>query len=177
MKDNPAIRDAGPACAPCALANRRRFLHTAAVSLAGALIALGVPRRAARAFPLRPVRARRRAGNTVTYAVPATDGAQIDHDNQVILVRWQNVGYAFNLSCPHQNTALRWDDADRRFECPKHHSKYEPDGTFISGRATRSMDRLGITLQNDHLVVDLDEFYRQDRNPAQWKAAFVTFAG
>jgi len=38
--------------------------------------------------------------------VPASDGVQIDRDNQHIVVRWQNVGYAFNLACPHQNTAL-----------------------------------------------------------------------
>ena len=26
-----------------------------------------------------------------------------------ILVRWSDQVYAFNLSCPHQNTALRWN--------------------------------------------------------------------
>jgi hypothetical protein len=28
-------------------------------------------------------------------------------------------------------------------------------------------------LQGANLVVDLDAFYRQDRNPDQWTAAFV----
>lgn len=168
---SPNPRDA--ALASCAACGRRGFLRESAVLL-GAMLAAGIPRRRAFSLPIALVRPLRRDATTVTYPVPASDSVSIDRDNQVIIVRWQNVGYAFNLACPHQNTALEWDDADRRFQCPKHHSKYQPDGTFISGRATRAMDRLGIRLQGTTLVVDLDAFYRQDQNPEQWKAAFVT---
>jgi len=98
---------------------------------------------------------------------------QIDKENQVILVRWQNAAYAFNLSCPHQNTALRWDDADHRFQCPKHHSKYRPDGVFIEGRATRGMDRLAIQRQGSELVVDLDKMFKEDEDGAAWTAAVI----
>ena len=160
----------------CALCARRTFLRDSARAVAGALIAIGVPRRRAHELPVALVRALGRNGSSVTYPVPASDSVSIDKDNQDILVRWQNVAYAFNLACPHQNTALEWDDADHRFQCPKHHSKYQPDGTFISGRATRSMDRLGIARQGTNLVVDLDAFYRQDKNPDQWKAAFVNLS-
>ena len=81
-----------------------------------------------------------------SYAIPAADGAQIDKDNDVILVRWQDAVYAFTLSCPHQNTALKWDDREHTFQCPKHHSKFTVTGDYIadSGRATRNMDRLAI---------------------------------
>ncbi len=137
------------------------------------MAAIGVPRRRAFALPIGFIRALRREGSVITYPVPLGDSVSIDRDNQDILVRWQNMAYAFNLACPHQNTALEWDDADRRFQCPKHHSKYQPDGTFISGRATRAMDRLGIQLQGTSLMVDLDAFYRQDKQPDQWNAAFV----
>ena len=34
----------------------------------------------------------------ISYTIPAADGVQIDKDNEVILVRWQNAMYAFNLS-------------------------------------------------------------------------------
>jgi Rieske Fe-S protein len=170
----PSRRDDAPdACALCA---RRAFLRDTARAVAGALIAIGVPRRRALELPVAVLRALRRDGSTVTYPVPATDSVSIDRDNQDILVRWQNVAYAFNLACPHQNTALEWDDADHRFQCPKHHSKYQPDGSFISGRATRAMDRLGIQRQGATLVVDLDAFYRQDKNPDQWKAALVNLS-
>lgn len=168
-----SAEDQRAGCTHCPLAHgRRRFLRDALAAV-GALVALGASRKSALAMPIELVRASRRTDQTVTYPIPATDGAQIDKDNQVIIVRWQNLAYAFNLSCPHQNTALRWDDADHRFECPKHHSKYQPDGLFISGRATRGMDRLGIQRQGQNLLVDLDQFYRQDKNTAEWNAAFV----
>ena len=168
---DPADAGAPGACAAC---GRRAFFRDTATALAAALVAVGVPRRRVLDLPVAFTHALDRRGSTVTYPVPPSDSVNIDHDNQAIVVRWQNVGYAFNLACPHQNTALEWDDADHRFQCPKHHSKYQPDGTFISGRATRAMDRLGIQLQATNLVVDLDAFYRQDKNPDQWKAAFVT---
>lgn len=172
-RPDSARTDAPDACALCA---RRTFLRDTVGIVAGALFAIGVPRRRALELPIAWIRAIHRAGSSVTYPVPASDSVSIDKDNQDILVRWQNVAYAFNLACPHQNTALEWDDADHRFQCPKHHSKYQPDGTFISGRATRSMDRLGIQRQGATLVVDLDAFYRQDKNPDQWKAALVSLS-
>src|SRR5690348_2701297 len=173
MSVDDLVEDRDTECTGCALAgDRRRFLRDA-LAVAGAFVALGASRTSALAMPVELIRASRRMDQTVTYPIPATDGAQIDKDNQVILVRWQNIAYAFNLSCPHQNTALRWDDADHRFQCPKHHSKYQPNGLFISGRATRGMDRLGIQRQGQNLVVDLDQFYRQDKNTAEWNAAFV----
>jgi Rieske Fe-S protein len=75
--------------------------------------------------------------------------------------------------CPHQNTALRWYAQDGQFQCPKHHSHYRRDGVFISGRATRSMDRFGIRRDGANVVVDVDKFYRQDQNAAEWDSAFL----
>ena len=102
------------------------------------------------------------------------DGKYFDRDNQVIVVRYEQKAYGFNLSCPHQNTALHWQPEDNQFQCPKHHSRYRPDGIFISGRATRSMDRFGLRREGDTMVVDVDKYYRQDENAAEWAAAFLT---
>ena len=88
-------------------------------------------------------------------------------------MRAQQSVYAFALACPHQNTALRWRANDQRFQCPKHESKYKPDGTFISGRATRNMDRLPIKRAGDALIVDVDVAYKSDSQPAEWAAAKV----
>ena len=119
-------------------------------------------------------RALRVQGTDVTYPIPTADGATIDKEEQVILVRFQGVVYAFNLSCPHQNTALKWIAEDQRFQCPKHKSRYEPDGTFISGRATRGMDRLAIKRNGDVVVVNVDVMFQQDKDLAGWTAAKVT---
>ena len=102
-----------------------------------------------------------------------TDGVTIDRKNQVIVVRYQQHLYAFNLACPHENTALKWLPKDGRFQCPKHESRYQPTGTFIDGRATRHMDRLGVRLDNNMLVVDVSQFYRSDKDAAAWTAANV----
>ena len=161
-----------PECAGCELRDRRGFLRDAAAAVV-ALGAIGIRPAMAAALPIRWVSALPGGGAEPTYPLPATDGAQIDRDNQVILVRWQNAVYAFNLSCPHQNTALRWDEADARFQCPKHHSKYQPDGTFISGRATRNMDRLALRRDADRIVVDVDAMYKSDQDKAGWTAATV----
>ncbi len=159
-------------CTECPIATRREFLRDGLVAVAGVMASLGLARTAS-ALPVSVTTALHRFGNQRTYAIPAADGVQIDKDNSVILARWQNAVYAFNLSCPHQNTALRWNDDAKRFQCPKHHSQYQPDGVFIEGRATRGMDRLAIKRDGSSVVVDLDSMFQQDEDPNGWAAAVV----
>ena len=165
--------DRGPdGCEGCDL-GRRAFLRDAAGAVAAALLVLGARPADAAALPLSLMRATTARGHERTYPLPATDGASIDRDAEVILVRWQGQAYAFALSCPHQNTALRWLERDARFQCPKHKSKYRPDGTFIEGRATRSMDRYDVRRVAEGVLVNLDVLHRQDRDPEGWAAAVV----
>jgi Rieske Fe-S protein len=136
------------------------------------LAALGVPQRAAAAVTPLLTRARRVGGNPA-YPIPAQDGVQIDRDQEVILVRWQGAVYAYNLSCPHQRTALRWNQADGQFQCPKHHSKYWPDGAFVSGRATRGMDRFSLTRSADEVVVNVGAMHKENQDQSGWDAAIL----
>lgn len=112
-------------------------------------------------------------GEDVTYPIPAQDGVTIDKDHEVMLARYQQTVYAFGLSCPHQKTPLRWQETEHRFQCPKHKSTFEPNGTFISGRATRDLDRHAIRRDAGNVVVDLGKLYRQDENRESWIAAVV----
>jgi Rieske Fe-S protein len=148
------------------------------LSATGALVAIGMSRASALAMPLEFTEGTPRPDETVSYPIPVADGAQIDKKNDVILVRWQGVIYAFNLSCPHQNTALHWEDNDHQFQCPKHHSRFQPDGEYVpdSGRATRNMDRFAIVRAGDNVTVDLDKLYQEDTDDAEWKTAFVKVA-
>ena len=161
-------------CDACVLkSTRREFVRDGLVVAAlGALASLGVTRTAG-ALVLGRVRGLRVAAATVSYPLPAEDGAQIDKDAQVILVRWPGFVYDFALSCPHQNTALHWLPEDGRFQCPKHKSKYTPDGTFISGRATRGMDRFSLHLDGTTVMVDVAAMHKQDKDPAGWAAALL----
>ena len=162
--------------APAAI-ERRAFLRAAGMAMAS-LGLVGLGSSAAAAMPIRSISALAATGDGTKsekhYPVPTSDGVSIDRDNSAIIARANGKIYAFSLSCPHQNTALRWDGDDHQFQCPKHHSRYREDGTFISGRATRNMDRLPIRKSGNELIVDVDTMFRQDEDPAAWAAAFVT---
>lgn len=161
-------------CRDCGIPHdRREFLRDLGVAAIGALVAIGVSPGLAAAVLPRAIEPRRWLDSNPSYPIPAQDGVQIDKQNQVILVRWKNTAYAFNLSCPHQNTALRWYAGDSQFQCPKHHSKYLPDGTFISGRATRNMDRFSVARVANEIVVNVDAMHKNDKDAAGWSAAAI----
>ena len=149
-----------PSCGGCS--SRRDFLREAVGAAAGLTLLLGF------------TRGEPHDDATLRYPIPAADGAVIDREHEIIIMRHKGRAYAFALSCPHKRTMLKWRAADGRFQCPKHKSKYRPDGGFISGRATRGMDRHAIRLKGRELIVDPTVVYRDDQNPARWKAAFVT---
>ncbi len=172
LPDSPQ-NDAADDCTDCPLSGRRSFLRDAAALVGAAVLGLGGAPSAASAMSVRLVRALGVNGDERSYPIPAADGATIDRDAEVIIMRFQQHRYAFSLSCPHQHTALRWMAAEGRFQCPKHHSRYQPDGLFISGRATRNMDRFALRKDDGKLVVDLEKLYRADKNPAEWSAASV----
>jgi Rieske Fe-S protein len=160
-------------CAGCGRSERRDFLRQVAGVVAGILASLHATPAEAVALPLSMANPLRRVADEVTYPEPAADGAMIDLEQEVILVRWQGNLYAFNLSCPHQNTALRWQSSEHLFRCPRHKSEYQPDGTFIRGRATRSMDRFALRKEGANVVVSLDKLFRDDRDHPGWVAATV----
>jgi len=155
--------------------SRRRFLRDTFLGVAGALVGVGMTKTAAFAMPLEFITSTSATGTTRHYTLPTADGAVIDKDSEVILVRWQSAMYAFSLSCPHQNTALKWDDRDHAFQCPKHHSKFLPNGEYVadSGRATRNMDRFAVTRDAAGITVDLDKLYQEDTDAPDWAAAVV----
>lgn len=161
-------------CAACGSSDSRRdFFKHAAALVSGALIGLagselhGETLAVGEGTPLLTV------GNELTYPIPGADGATVDRDNGVIVVRFQGKVFAFNLSCPHENAAVRWKAAVNRFECSRHDSKYDPAGTYTSGRATRNMDRFAVKRSGSNLVVDISRLIKSDTEKAQWEAAVV----
>ena len=153
--------------------DRRDFLKHAALLVAGAVAALGAGARSAGAMPVTFGAPLASSGNELTYPIPAADGATIDRDNGVIVVRFQNQAFSFNLSCPHENAAVRWKPALNRFECSRHDSVYSPAGAYTSGRATRNMDRFAVKKNGTSLVVDVSRMIQSDKEKAAWDAAVV----
>jgi Rieske Fe-S protein len=155
-------------CTGCAI-GRRAFLRESAAA-ATTLAAMGSH---LSALPVYLVSAISAHGKEVTYAIPAGDSVNIDRDKEVILARTGSLVFAFDLSCPHQSTALRWLESDKRFQCPKHKSLYSAEGLYIEGRATRSMDRHAIRRDGNNVTVDIDKVFEEDHDAPLWKAAFV----
>jgi nitrite reductase/ring-hydroxylating ferredoxin subunit len=172
MKRDP---DGSPSC--CSSCDqggsRRAFLRKLAAIAAGVAAALEIRPERVAALSVGFVSGRTVSRDGVTYPIPSQDSVTIDKDREVILVRYQQAVYAFSLSCPHQKTPLRWQEEEHHFKCPKHKSRFEPDGTFIDGKATRNMDRFAIQRQANDVVVDLGTLYREDENRAGWVAAVV----
>ena len=167
-------RDAADDCNDCTLHDRRSFLTKtmAAVAVASALLP-GVVR-ADEMVGYVITKAKRRPDGTVKYPVPAADGATIDTDNEVILVRTSGKVIAFALSCPHQRAMLKIKGGDTAFLCPKHKSEYKIDGEYIRGRATRSMDRRAIKKEGTDIVVDIESVIKSDEDAAGWAAATIS---
>lgn len=149
-------------CDACPI-DRRAFLGEAVFAL---LAAYG-------ANTLSATAALAQNGGEATYPIPPVDGVQIDREREVILARHQGMVYAFALSCPHQRQSLRWREREGRFECPKHKSRYQPSGIYISGRATRAMDRRPIRREGNTVQVELASKIQRDRELERWESAHV----
>jgi nitrite reductase/ring-hydroxylating ferredoxin subunit len=170
--ENKVANDDCESCPLGVVVERREFLRDALARTLVALGALSVLSNRAAALPV-AFTTGTGARADKAYALPAVDGVLIDKDESVIIARFENRAYAFSLACPHQNTAIRWEADNHRFQCPKHKSRYRPDGSFIEGRATRGLDRFALRREGEQLFVNLDALYREDKNAAEWATAFV----
>jgi Rieske Fe-S protein len=171
MSDELEASAAG--CPACVDPSRRLLLGQLSSAALAALVGVPLTAAPAAAVPVAEAGGAQTGPAEWTYPVPAADGVSIDRDAQIILVRFQQHAYAFNLACPHENTALRWRAQEGRFQCPRHESKYGQDGVFISGRATRNMDRLAIQRTAKGLAVDVNRLFRSDQQASDWAAAAV----
>ena len=164
-----------PSCEGCALVARRDFFREAGAAAVSILIALGATPARAAAAPIEYISALGGGTDEKSYAIPASDGVQIDKDNATMVTRWQGKVYIFSLACPHQNTMLHWSEKDSEFQCPKHHSRFQADGTYVphSGRATRGLDRFAVRKDGNNVVANLDSLWQQDEDEAEWNAAFI----
>ena len=161
-------------CRDCAGASssRREFLQVSAGSFGVALALFGLGSADAVGLPVLMAQGSG-TGAERRYPIPAIDSVNIDHGAQLIVARFENKVAVFALSCPHQNNAVKWLPKDRRFQCTKHDSQYQPDGVYTSGHATRNLDRYVIRRDADMVVVDLHHWIQSDKDPTGWASATV----
>ena len=106
--------------------------------------------------------------------IPAADSVSVDAQAQVLLIRSSGLIFAVSPACPHEQAAVRWVPRAERFQCSKHNSRYTREGQYISGRATRGLDRFAIRRDGPAVFVDVTRLWRADKNPAEWTAAVVS---
>jgi len=152
--------------------SRRAFLKSSAGCLGGAFALCALVPESLSALPV-TVAEGRQAGAERAYPLPAADSVTVDQKAGMILVRMTGKVYAFALSCPHEHAAVKWVPKDNRFSCTKHDSKYRPDGTYISGRATRGLDRFPIRRAGDNVMINLSVVFRFDKDPDGWQKAVI----
>ena len=152
--------------------SRRAFLKTSAGCIGGAFALCALLPDSLDGLPVVFAEGRA-AGAERSYPLPATDSVTVDANAGMILARSAGKLHAFSLSCPHERAAVKWVPKDSRFSCTKHDSKYRPDGTYISGRATRGLDRFPIRREGDTVLVNLDLVFRFDKDPAGWQKAEI----
>lgn len=61
---------------------------------------------------------------------------------------------ALYMVCTHLGCLYKWVQANNRFECPCHGSKFSREGFYIEGPASRSLDTFVITVENGNVAVN-----------------------
>jgi cytochrome b6-f complex iron-sulfur subunit len=83
----------------------------------------------------------------VNDPVPATDEQPLDNPVGKFFLSNSETGLvALYKVCTHLGCLYDWVEAETRYECPCHGSKYTRDGTWIEGPAPRSLDRFAMTV-------------------------------
>jgi len=174
--EDPHPADNSNACGDCPIVHSRRaFLRDIGVATAAALAAVALKRpTAAFAASVGEIAPLRASAREVSYTIPNANRVSVDVNNDVILARWEGRLYAFSLKCPHKGERLEWRASEERVYCPKHKARFLAEGTHVSGRGKRDLDRHGLRREGSAVVVDLGRVYRQDTERAEWSAAVVT---
>ena len=63
--------------------------------------------------------------------------------------------------CTHKNCVLKVDG--KQLLCPCHKSKFDNDGIPLNGPAKVSLNRYAVSIQDDHLIVDLSKQFEERR--------------
>jgi nitrite reductase/ring-hydroxylating ferredoxin subunit len=90
-------------------------------------------------------------GSTTSFA---EDTSTYVAAGRMYIVNANSYLFALSQACPHLGCHVPYCESSGRFECPCHGSIYDLAGEYIAGPAPRGMDRYGVTLDGQNVVVD-----------------------
>jgi menaquinol-cytochrome c reductase iron-sulfur subunit len=146
-----------------ALPNRRGFLGTIALALAGGVATAAAA--VAGIFTLGPaLRGGEKSGEGRCSPVPAADLVGSDGPTLHTVTVRSSAGWAeasvlqaiyldrgpdgtpraFSARCPHEGCRVNWEADARQYVCPCHQSSWNRDGVRLSGPAKRGLDPLPV---------------------------------
>ncbi len=96
--------------------------------------------------------------------------------HRLILIREATGFYALKSVCTHLGCVPAWSAAQEKFKCPCHGSGFHRDGVNFEGPAPRPLERLAITLDEEHrVVVDTAIVLRHERGEWSRPEAFLPY--
>jgi Rieske Fe-S protein len=117
---------------------RRRFLKGTLVAGAAAVIAACTPKGGA---PADSQGDESSEEADPVEALARSQGKVMELDGEEVAVYKDEEGDVVKLSpvCPHQGCTVGWNASEDTWDCPCHASRFEPDGSYISGPANEDL--------------------------------------
>jgi cytochrome b6-f complex iron-sulfur subunit len=85
----------------------------------------------------------------------------------------ENKLIAIHTFCTHDGCATSWVAEVRQYGCPCCGSRFEIDGTILSGPAERPLERFKIYLQRESILVNRSETFQLESGGWQVQGAFL----
>lgn len=89
------------------------------------------------------IQGRLRADADSTEEIPKGSGKIVVENGKPIAVYKDDAGTLLKCSgvCTHMRCTVRWNDAEKSWDCPCHGSRFGTDGSVLNGPATAPLDR------------------------------------
>ena len=76
---------------------------------------------------------------------------------------------AISAICPHLHCIVNWNELLKKFECPCHGAKFNPNGEVLEGPPPRPLDLYKLQIVEGKLVIDrASPIERGKFDPSQW---------
>jgi glycine/D-amino acid oxidase-like deaminating enzyme/nitrite reductase/ring-hydroxylating ferredoxin subunit len=85
--------------------------------------------------------------------VPVNEGKIIETDGQKMAVHRdaKNTLHICSAVCTHLECIVKWNDAEKSWDCPCHGSRFGIDGEILEGPATQNLD--SVVIEGHHVIL------------------------